>query len=108
MEGQHKDEGKPRFDLIPVAPLTEIAKVLTEGANKKYSDNNWALGVNYSRYYSSLQRHLNAFWGGKGTDPEFGLHHLAHAGCCLLFLLYYELNRKKYEAFDDRLEKEKL
>jgi hypothetical protein len=27
---------------------------------------------------------------------------LGHAMCCLMFLLHYEMNRRKYRTFDDR------
>ena len=80
---------KTRLDLLPVGALRQIAEVLTFGA-AKYSANNWARGTDWSRYYAALQRHLFAWWEGEDRDPETGASHLAHAGCCLLFLLEYE------------------
>jgi hypothetical protein len=38
-EGLKFDEGKLRFDLIPIYPLEELARVYTIGA-KKYGDYN--------------------------------------------------------------------
>lgn len=83
---------KTRFDLVPFAALEEIADVLTYGANK-YSANNWCRGTPWSRYFSALCRHIFAWWRGENTDPETGLSHLAHAGCCLIFLMEYQRNR---------------
>jgi hypothetical protein len=80
---------KPRLDLLPAGALTEIAQVLTFGA-EKYGAHNWSRGTAWSRYYAALLRHLFAWWGGEDRDPETGASHLAHAGCCLLFLLEYQ------------------
>lgn len=82
---------KTRFDLVPMAAVAQIADVLAHGA-AKYSPNNWARGTEWSRYYAAAMRHLAAFWGGEDIDPDSGLSHLAHAGCCLVFLLEYQRN----------------
>lgn len=82
---------KTRFDLVPFAAIGEIADVLAYGA-EKYSANNWCRGTAWSRYYAALCRHLFAWWGGEDRDPETGFSHLAHAGCCLLFLIEYQRN----------------
>lgn len=84
------DAGKIRLDLLPVIPLEEIGKVLTFGA-KKYSERNWEKGFSWSRPYGAALRHIFAFWRGEKYDPETGLHHLAHAACCILFLLEFDL-----------------
>lgn len=84
------DEGKNRLDLWPPDAYLEIGKVLTFGASK-YADRAWEEGMAWSRVYAALQRHLNAWWAGESKDPETGYSHLAHAGCCLIFLLAYEL-----------------
>lgn len=80
---------KTRFDLIPYGAIGEIADVLAYGA-EKYSANNWRRGADWSRYFAALCRHIFAWWGGEDRDPETGFSHLAHAGCCLLFLLEYQ------------------
>lgn len=82
------DAGKPRLDLLPARPLLDIARVLTFGA-AKYDDHNWRRGMRWGRVYASLVRHLLAWHAGEDNDPETGLPHLAHAGCCVLFLLEY-------------------
>ena len=82
---------KTRFDLIPFAAVGEIADVLAYGA-EKYCANNWCRGTEWSRYFSALCRHIFAWWRGEDKDPETGFSHLAHAGCCLLFLMEYQRN----------------
>jgi len=37
------------------------------------------------------------------NDPESGEHHLAHAGCCLVFLLWFEVNGRPAQAPDPYL-----
>lgn len=81
--------GKTRFDLVPFGAIGEIADVLAYGADK-YEANNWARGTAWSRYFAALCRHVFAWWRGEDQDPETGFSHLAHAGCCLLFLLEYQ------------------
>lgn len=99
--GTRADRGKPRVDLIPAEVLLEIARIYTHGA-EKYSEHNWSRGMNYSRMYSSLQRHLLKFWAGETNDPDSGEHHLTCVAFGVLGLLYFELHRDAYHAFDDR------
>ena len=106
IEGTKYDEGKPALDLWSADALEETAKVLAFGANK-YEAHNWAKGIKYSRVFSALLRHLWAFWRREKLDKETGIHHLAHAMCCLMFLLHYEMNRRTYINFDDRYKHEK-
>lgn len=83
------DQGKARFDLIPPEFLFELARVLAYGANK-YSDNNWARGAQWTRYFAAAQRHMWAWYNGEELDDESGHTHLAHAACCLAFLISYQ------------------
>lgn len=85
------DEGKARLDLIPPQALLDIAEVLAYGA-EKYSDHNWREngGMEYSRLYAAAQRHMLSFWDGRTLDSETGMSHLAHAACCIIFLMSYE------------------
>ena len=88
-EGRKDDSGKTPWHLMPPDALNQIAQVLEFGANK-YGDRNWERGMNWSRPFSALMRHMWAWWRGEDRDPETGLSHLAHAGCCILFLLTYQ------------------
>ena len=83
------DKGKPRMDLLPPELLTEVSKILTFGA-EKYDSRNWEKGMDWGRVYGALQRHLWAWWKGEDTDEETRESHLAHAGCCIAFLIAYE------------------
>lgn len=95
MKGVKYDGGKLRWALLPLAPVQEIIKVLMFGA-KKYSDDNWMRVPDAQRrYYEAALRHITAWWDGEALDPESGLHHLAHAGCCILFALWFELKGVK-------------
>lgn len=82
------DKEKLRYELIPPEFLEATAEGLTYGANK-YSPGNWARGggLNHSRLFGALQRHLQAYWGGEDVDPESGNSHLSHAACMLAFLI---------------------
>ncbi len=88
-EGRKDDSGKTPWHLMPPDALNQIAQVLEFGAGK-YGDRNWEKGMNWSRPFSALMRHMWAWWRGEDRDPETGLSHLAHAGCCILFLLTYQ------------------
>ncbi len=100
-EGTKHDEGKTRYDLWSPYALDETARVLTLGA-QKYEAYNWSKGIKYSRVFGALLRHLWAWYRGERYDDEWGLNHLAHAMCCLMFLLHYDLNSEKYTDYDDR------
>lgn len=95
---QKFDTEKIRMDLLPPLALNEIAKVFTFGA-QKYSAWNWSNGIDQSRLFGALQRHLNAWQRGEELDPESGEPHLSHAGCCMLMLMETALLRKD---LDDR------
>ena len=85
--GRKDDAGKPRWDLLPMRALDQVSAVLAYGANK-YGEENWR-GVPEARkrYLAAALRHLAAWRLGQADDPESGLPHLAHAACCVLFLL---------------------
>lgn len=85
-EGRKFDAGKTEYGLLPPFSLEEIAKVMTFGA-QKYERENWRyVDDGKRRYFDAMQRHIWAWKRGEIYDPESGMHHLAHAGCCLMFL----------------------
>ena len=99
------DSGKTDWSLMPWEAVAEINKVLEFGA-KKYAAYNWTQGdgFNYTRILGSLLRHIFAWSRGEDLDPESGLSHLAHAGCNVLFLLYYNRYKDRYNN-DDRFKR---
>ena len=89
-KGMKFDSGKLDYTLVPWDGLEEIVKVLEFGA-KKYDRDNWRkVEGAQQRYLAAAFRHLAAYSMGEKTDSETDISHLAHAGCCLLFLLALE------------------
>jgi hypothetical protein len=91
MNGTKYDDDKLKFSLLPVDPIIEVVRVLMFGA-AKYGAHNW-IGVQNAknRYFDATMRHMFAWRQGEMRDSESGLHHLGHAACCVLFLLWFEL-----------------
>ena len=104
MAGIKHDDGKLPWDLLPFEAVQEVVAILQFGA-RKYNAHNWRKGMAYTRLIAAAFRHLTAWamapmLGQDGTDPETGRSHLAHAACCILFLLSFEVN--KMTQWDDR------
>lgn len=88
--GRKDDCNKARWDLLPWKQIKNVVDVLTFGA-RKYADNNWQkVEKPRERYFAAFQRHISDWWGGEKNDPESGLPHLAHAVCCLIFLMWFD------------------
>ena len=88
LDGVKYDNGKPRWDLLPIAEIEDRVKILTFGA-EKYAPNNWQK-IEPNRYVAAAFRHFTAWLKGDCVDSESGLSHLAHAGCNILFLMWFE------------------
>ena len=89
--GVKYDNGKPQWSLLPFRALKEVVEVLTYGA-KKYAPDNWKKVPDARRRYIDAGfRHFTAYATGETHDPETGKHHLAHAICCLLYLVAFDL-----------------
>ena len=100
MEGVKHDQGKLPWELLPWDAVRVVVEVLLFG-KKKYAARNWESGISYSRLYAAAIRHLTAwFQEGEDVDPETGISHLAHASCCILFLLAFVV--RGMEDWDDR------
>ena len=82
------DYGKVQLAHLPFAQLEIIARVLDHGA-EKYGRDNWKKG-NFTRYASACLRHVFARLKGEHADPESRLPHLAHAACCILFMMWHD------------------
>ena len=84
------DDEKLRYSLLPPGTVKQVAEVLEFGA-RKYAPDNWKHVPNArARYYDAAHRHIEAWWSGEIRDQETGKHHLAHAVCCLLFLMWLD------------------
>ena len=92
------DQDKMPMHLLSNEALLQTAAVLKFGANK-YAEHNWRKGFAWSRPLSAAMRHIHAFNAGEDKDPESGLSHLAHAACCIMFLIEFE---KTHPELDDR------
>lgn len=86
------DSGKLEWSLMPFKQLEDVVRVLMFGADK-YSRDNWKKCDDTNRYKDALMRHVTAYIEGekfdKGNDGD-NLHHLAHAICNCLFLLWFD------------------
>ena len=92
------DTDKLPLNLLSTEAMNQTAAVLKFGA-QKYAEHNWRKGFAWSRPLAAAMRHLTAFNDGEDKDPESGLSHLAHAACCIMFLLEFE---KTHPELDDR------
>jgi len=92
------DAFKLRFDLIPMRPLFELAKVYTLGCIK-YDDRNWEKGLSWCRVFAAILRHLFAWFLGQRNDPKDGQPHLASAAWGCFALMEYEWT---HNELDDR------
>jgi len=89
-EGRKDDLGKAPWHLAPWDAFGGVVEVLRFGA-AKYGERNWEAGMAWSRPFAALIRHLTAWWERDPVDPDSGFSHLWHAGCCVAFLITYEL-----------------
>jgi hypothetical protein len=104
--GLKYDGDKIRWDLVPLGPLEEVAKVYTYG-DRKYTVGeergawNWRKGIGYAKCFAALMRHLHAWWWkGETLDPESGCHHLASVAFYVLNFMCYEQDGR--HDLDDR------
>ena len=100
MAGNKYDKGKLRWHLMPWDQLHQVALVMEHGANK-YGEENWkyVLGA-YPRYFDAAMRHIVADQASPGSvDAESGISHLAHAVCCILFMMYFEKDNTKHSKW---------
>jgi hypothetical protein len=97
-EGVKFDEDKLPVHLLPFDAIMAITEILQHGA-KKYEPRNWERGMAWSKVFRACNTHLWKWWmktdegKGPGNDEETGKSHLLHAGCCILFLIAYELRK---------------
>lgn len=95
--GTKADAGKRRYDLVPWEEFQSVVSVMTHGA-VKYAPDNWKIVPDAKkRYFAAALRHIIDGWAcGERNDPVDkggdGEPHLAHAICCLLYLMWFDNN----------------
>ena len=91
MDGKKHDSEKPDWSLLPFEAISLVVKVLTFG-KRKYGRENWQLLPDAkNRYLAAALRHIARRQCGEALDEESKLPHTAHAICCLLFYLWFEI-----------------
>lgn len=98
--GTKYDQGKVPISLLDRKALEGVAAVLAFGA-KKYAAHNWRGGISYNRLLDAMGRHYLAIVDGEDVDPESGLPHIDHLGCCWMFLSH-AMKNKTGRFVDDR------
>jgi hypothetical protein len=98
--GGVKGKKLARFDLLPVGPLFELARLYGTGA-EKYDERNWERGFAWSLAFAAMQRHAWLFWGGESVDPETRRHHLSSVVFHAFALMEFEVRGR---GVDDRPE----
>lgn len=106
--GGEKGTKIEQYALIPVEPLRQLAEMCGRGA-QKYAPRNWERGYEWSKSYSALQRHANAFWSGEDEipqtpegvddDPTAGVHHLIAVAWHALAMVEW---KQTHPELDDR------
>ena len=97
-------EFKAEFGLLPWDALEEVAKVFAMAIHEKYAPRDWEIdenGTSYTDHVNSIGRHLKQwFHDANESDPESGLHPMAHVASRALMVLANELRGPG--ARDDR------
>lgn len=91
-EGKKNDyqDGKLRWDLLPLEEIEDIVKLYTAGSIK-YGDNNWQnLENGYQRYKAAMLRHLLEYEKGNKVDDETKVNHLAAVAWNAIAMLYLD------------------
>ena len=92
-KGVKWDNGKVQWGLLPFVAIREVARVMTWACTrsepKPYPPNSWQ-DVETWRLIDALYRHLDAYLdlAQSDADGDSGMHHMAHAACCCLFILH--------------------
>lgn len=94
-EGRKDDEGKLRWDLLPLNLIEKVVEVYTFGVTK-YEANTWQnLKDGYNRCKAAMFRHLVAHERGETVDDESGLPALAHMVWNAIAMMHFAMKDKK-------------
>ncbi|MBQ5839793.1 MAG: hypothetical protein IIW42_07190 [Bacteroidaceae bacterium] len=104
-EGRKDDDGKLRWDLLPLNLIEKVVEVYTFGVTK-YEANTWQnLKDGYNRCKAAMFRHLVAHERGETVDDESGLPALAHMVWNAIAMMHFAMKDKKI-TFDIRCKDE--
>jgi len=96
--GLRFNEGKPEIHQVPTSLIIAVAEVLKYG-EQKYAKGNWKKGMDWTKPYDCLMRHMFKWLNGEEKDEESGLSHLYHAAANIAMLIEYKETCKE---LDDR------
>lgn len=97
-ESKKYDQGKLRWDLLPLNLIEKVVEIYTFGA-EKYGPNTWQnLEDGYNRYKAAMFRHLMEFEKGNVIDGESGREHLAHMVWNSIAMLYMSDNTDNIQS----------
>lgn len=92
------NQGKTKWSLVDFESLTPLVEVLEFGA-KKYSRDNWKIGLDRDEILDSMFRHMVKLLSGEEFDEESKLHHIGHIMANAKFYSYHHyLNKKTDEG----------
>ncbi len=91
--GVKHDKDKIEWDLMYWPGLLSVMRVLMFG-KKKYAKFGWkSVKQMKTRYMNAAMRHWYAIQNGEWIDAETGEPHAAHIICCMLFIMWYKVNK---------------
>jgi len=93
MNGIKHDDGKTKWHILPFDSIECLVKIMEHGA-AKYDEDNWRKMEDPMRYIDACIRHMAAWIDGEINDIESGKSHLHHAGCNIIFAIWFELKGK--------------
>jgi len=93
MNGVKHDDGKTKWHMLPFDSIECLVKIVEHGA-AKYDEDNWRKMEDPMRYIDACMRHMAAWIDGEINDIESGKSHLHHAGCNIIFAIWFELKGK--------------
>lgn len=103
MEGRKDDQGKLRWELLPLDLIEKIVDVYTHGA-ERYGANTWQnLSNGYQRFKAALLRHLVEHEKGNKIDADSGREHLAHVAWNAIAMLYHANRESEGEPLEETL-----
>lgn len=95
-KSQRFNVGKIKWTLVHFKSISGLARVLEFGA-KKYSKDNWKIGLDKEEILDSLTRHLAALIDGEICDEESLLPHIDHIMANAMFYSYFQNKNKEKE-----------